>query len=384
MSASKLILGVVGTSTKRDELRAPIDPAHVGSIHPDLRRRIWLERGYGERFGVADSELEPLVAGLLDRDALFERSDIVLLAKSTDKDLPCFRKGQVLWGWPHCVQGEAISQTAIDEKLTLIAWEAMNLWSDEVRGLHVFHKNNEIAGYAAVLHALQLCGRTGLYGPPQRAAVIHSGLTARGSLHILKGLGYTDLTCFTALQHHELGAQVPGVRYRRFGQDPSGPETFVIAEDGGYVPMAKELANYDIIVNCIFQNTDRPMMFARREDLPRFRRNALIVDVSCDAGMGFDFARPTTFEEPLFEAGSGVRCYAVDHTPSLLWRSATWEISRALLPYLPTVLDGPEAWEADPTIWRAIEIREGRILNEKIISHQNRAPDYPHARRSRP
>ena len=81
-------------------------------------------------------------------------------------------------------------------------------------------------------------------------------------------------------------------------------------------------------------------------------------------------------------AGSGVTYYAVDHTPSLLWRSATWEISRALLPYVPAVLGGPEAWEADPTIRRAIEMQEGRILNEKILSHQHRAPNYPHARRT--
>jgi alanine dehydrogenase len=321
-------------------LRAPIHPAHVGSIHPDLRARLWLERGYGERFGVPDSELEPLVAGLRDRGALFEGCDIVLLAKPTDDDLPSFREGQVLWGWPHCVQGEAITQAAIDKQLTVIAWEAMNQWGGDVRGLHVFHKNNEIAGYAAVLHALQLGGRTGLYGQPQRAAVIHSGLTSRGALHALIGLGYADVTCYTTLQDHELAAQVPGVRYRRFEQDAAGSATYVVQDAGARVPMADELATYDIVVNGIFQDTDRPMMFARAEDLSRFRRNALIIDVSCDAGMGFDFARPTTFENPVFAVGPGVTYYAVDHTPSLLWRAATWEISGALLPYLPTVLGG--------------------------------------------
>jgi alanine dehydrogenase len=382
MIAGELTMGVVGTSTKENELRAPIDPVHVGGIPSELRGRIWLERGYGERFGVPDRELEPLVAGLHDREALFESCDIILLAKPTDGDLPCFREGQIHWGWPHCVQGEAITQTAIEKKLTLIAWEAMNLWSGGVRGVHVFHKNNEIAGYAAVLHALQLCGRTGLYGPPQRAAVIHSGLTARGALHALKGLGYADLTCFTVLEDHQLGAQIPGVRYRRFEQDPDGPDTFVVGDGDERVPMAEELSGHDIVVNCIFQDTDRPMMFARGGDLPRFRRNALIIDVSCDASMGFDFARPTNFLEPMFEAGSGVNYYAVDHTPSLLWRSATYEISRVLLPYLPTVLGGPESWEAEATIRRAIEIREGRILNEKILTHQNRAPDYPHPRRA--
>jgi len=376
-----LTMGVVGTARKENELRAPIDPGHIARIPPELRRRIWFETGYGERFGVQDSEIESLAAGLLDRDALFDRCDIVVLAKPTEEDFPSLREGQILWGWPHCVQGEAITQVAIDRGLTLIAWEAMNLWPEgEVRGLHVFHKNNEIAGYAGVLHATQLCGTTGLYGPAQRAAVIHSGLTGRGALHALKGLGYADLTCFTVLQDHELGAQIPGVRYLRLAQAEEGPETFAVEEGGTLVPMADELAEYDLIVNCIFQDTDRPMMFARGSDLPRFRRSALIVDVSCDAGLGFDFARPTTFEEPMFDAGAGVHYYAVDHTPSLLWRSATFEISRALLPYLPTVLGGPEAWAANTTIRKAIEIREGRILNPRILTFQNRAEEHPYAK----
>ena len=50
----QLSLGVVGTSRKPDERRLPIHPAHLGRIDADLRRRIFLERGYGQRFGVSD------------------------------------------------------------------------------------------------------------------------------------------------------------------------------------------------------------------------------------------------------------------------------------------------------------------------------------------
>ena len=59
----QLSLGVVGTSRKRDEHRLPIDPRHLGRIDADLRRRIFLERGYGRRFGVSDAELAPAVGG---------------------------------------------------------------------------------------------------------------------------------------------------------------------------------------------------------------------------------------------------------------------------------------------------------------------------------
>jgi hypothetical protein len=70
--------------------------------------------------------------------------------------------------------------------------------------------------------------------------------------------------------------------------------------------------------------------------------------------------------------------YAVDHSPSYLWDAATWEISEALLPFLPTVLGGPEAWDASPTVRRAIEIRGGEIQNPAILSFQGRSAKHPH------
>ena len=81
----------------------------------------------------------------------------------------------------------------------------------------------------------------------------------------------------------------------------------------------------------------------------------------------------------MFTVGQGVNYYAVDHTPSYLWNSATWEISEAILPYLRTVLEGPDAWSQVPTISRAIEIQNGGIKNPSILSFQNRESEYPYA-----
>jgi hypothetical protein len=77
--------------------------------------------------------------------------------------------------------------------------------------------------------------------------------------------------------------------------------------------------------------------------------------------------------------GNNVLYYAVDHSPSYLWDSATWEISSALLPHLETVLEGPAAWDRTPTVHRAIEIREGVIRNPSILSFQHRSAEFPHA-----
>ena len=42
-------------------------------------------------------------------------------------------------------------------------------------------------------------------------------------------------------------------------------------------------------------------------------------------------------------------------------------------------MSGPAAWGANETIERAIEIREGVIQNPRIISFQNRLPNFPYA-----
>ena len=145
----QLSLGVISRSRKEDERRLAIHPLHVERIDAGLRERVYLERGYGERFGVPDEQLAACVAGFGSREELLAECDVVLLPKPQPQDLAQMRVGQVLWGWPHCVQDEEITQLSIDRRLTLIAFEAMNYWNaDGSFGLHVFHKNNELAGFS--------------------------------------------------------------------------------------------------------------------------------------------------------------------------------------------------------------------------------------------
>ena len=152
----------------------------------------------------------------------------------------------------------------------------------------------------------------------------------------------------------------------------------MLLREGSRVPLAAFLAEHDVVVNCVLQDTDAPLMFVTSDELGSFVPGSLIVDVSCDEGMGFSWARPTSFAEPMFTVGNNVRYYGVDHSPSHLWDSATWEISEALLPHLRPVLGGPRLWDANQTVRRAIEIRDGVIQNPRILSFQRRSPDYPH------
>jgi alanine dehydrogenase len=372
-------------SRKENEHRLPIHPAHFERIDADLRGRIHLEQGYGEYFGVPDEQLAPLVAGVLPRAELIARSDVVLLAKPMLDDVAELRDGQVLWGWPHCVQDAKLTQQAVDARLTVIAFEAMNHWtSDGSFGLHVFHKNNELAGYCSVLHAMQLTGSTGDYGRRRRAVVIGFGATARGAVTALNALGVHDVDVLTGRGVTAVNAPIHSARIVQFDHDEvddsDDPRRSHALTEDGRQPLAEFLAGHDIIVNCVLQDTAAPLTFLIDEDLAILAPGTLVIDVSCDRGMGFSWARPTTFTEPMFTVGDNVSHYGVDHSPSYLWNSATWENSEALIPFLRVVLDGPDAWEADETIRRAIEIREGAIRNPAILAFQHRSANYPHSR----
>jgi alanine dehydrogenase len=166
------------------------------------------------------------------------------------------------------------------------------------------------------------------------------------------------------------------------GQSDEGEmagRTWADTPENGNLPVADFLADHDIVVNCVLQNPNAPLIFLTTDDLPAFTPGSLLIDVSCDAGMGFSWSQPTTFREPTVEIGNGLLYYAVDHSPSYLWNSATWEISEALLAHLDTVLAGPTAWAESTTITRAVEIRDGVVLNPAILDFQHRAPEYPHA-----
>ncbi|SDI14023.1 Alanine dehydrogenase [Arthrobacter subterraneus] len=378
-TANHLTLGVLSGTRKPDERRLPIHPLHLQRIAPDIRQHLILEEGYGERLGVPDSQLTSLGARIAPRAELLAEADVVLLPKPQPDDLAELRDGQVLWGWPHCVQDPAITQLAIDKKLTLIAFEAMNHWAgDGGFGLHVFHKNNELAGYCSVLHSLALTGSTGDYGRRLSAVVIGFGATARGAVTALNAHGIHDVQVLTNRGVAAVSSPIHSVRIAQFDHNSEAPFLSEVITERGRVPLAPFLAESDIVVNCTLQDPNAPLTYLRTEDLDAFRPGSLIVDVSCDEGMGFSWAKPTTFAEPMFTVGDHIDYYAVDHSPSYLWNSASWEISEALLPFLETVIAGPTAWAENETISRAIEIRDGVILNQDVLQFQQRKPEYPH------
>ncbi len=375
----KLTLGVIGTSRKEDEKRVPIHPDHLSRLPEDIRKQLIFEEGYGAPFGLDDDFFTSQTGGVASRHELLAQIGSVIIAKPVLADLQEIREGGFIWGYPHCAQQGDITQTAIDRKLTLIAFEDMFVWSPNGQvGRHTFYKNNEMAGYCAVIHALQLRGIDGHYGNQRKVIIFSFGAVSRGAIYALKSHGFRDITICIQRPDYEVREEILDVHYVRIRKGNNGEARMVTIEhDGTVLPLSDLISESEIIINGTYQDTDNPINFITEDEKDTLKSGSLIIDVSCDEGMGFYFAKPTTFKNPMLKIDN-IDYYAVDHTPSYLWESASRSISAALIVYLPTILEGRKSWERNPTIQKAINIDDGVIKKESVLTFQNRMLNYPH------
>lgn len=310
-------------SSKENEHRRAIVPEHIKRmLHPEC---LYFEQGYGAVLDVRDEDYSALGCHICSHEEVLQK-DIICDPKVGDADyLVQLHKGQMIFGWVHATQNRRITDIIVDSGLTAYAWEKMY-----DRGRHIFWRNNELAGEAAVLHAFQCFGRM----PYETdVAVLGRGNTARGAIKVL----------------NMLGANV--IQYDRRTE-----ELF-----------REELGKYDVVVNCILWDVMRKDHIIYRKDLIRMKKNAMIIDVSCDRCGGIETSVPTTIENPTYRV-DGILHYVVDHTPALFYKTFTWNNSALLYPYLEELIVG----QTGDVMNHALIIKEGNILDPEICRFQQR------------
>ena len=104
-----------------------------------------------------------------------------------------------------------------------------------------------------------------------RAVVIGFGATARGAVTALTALGVHDVDVLTTRQTAAVAAPIPATQLVHLDTDPDGAS--VAETEDGPRPLPEFLAGFDIIVNCVLQDTDAPIIFLHTDDpapaLPR-------------------------------------------------------------------------------------------------------------------
>lgn len=309
-------------SHKENENRRALLPSDAESIRNI--NHIYVEKGYGDILGLTDEDYIKAGINVCSREEVLSK-DIICDPKIGDADYLEDLSGKTLFGWAHAVQSRDIANKILSGKNTLYAWEDMY-----ESGRHCFWRNNEIAGEAAVMHAY-MCH--GLFPYNTKVAVLGRGNAAGGAI---KTLNY-------------MGAEV--VVYNRRTEQL----------------FRQEIGNYDVIVNALLWDTSRKDHIIYRDDLRKMKRNSMIIDISCDRAGAIETSIPTTLDSPSYFV-DGIRHYVVDHTPSLFYKTATESISKQFTNYIDYLISG----QPNSCLENALEIRDGIILDKRIIDFQNR------------
>lgn len=309
-------------SDKENEKRIAFLPVNAKEIKNI--KQIYVEEGYGSDSNISDQEYVNVGCHVVSHKEVMEK-DIIVDPKIGDAEYLKNIRNKIIFGWIHAVQNRDITDTLINNKITAYAWEDM--FED---GRHVFWRNNEVAGEAAVMHAIMLHG---IMPYDTKVAILGNGNTSRGAYRILTQLG-ADVKVYNRKMEELL---------------------------------RKEISQYDIIVNCILWDVNRKDHIIYKEDLNRMKKGSLIIDVSCDRNGGIETSVPTTIENPTYEV-NGIVHYVVDHTPALVYKTVSSELSKASFKYYDQLITG----EMDECLKKAKITENGIILDQRINEYQNR------------
>lgn len=310
-------------SRKENENRRALIPEHLKEIRNcDL---LWFEKGYGEVLGFKDEEYTAFGAHIASYEEILKK-DIICDAKIGDADyLSELHPNQTIFGWVHLVQNRDITDCVVNAGLTAYVWEDM--FDD---GRHVFWRNNEMAGEAAIMHAFQCYGEMPYN---TKVALIGRGNVATGALRILTCLG-ADVTIYSRKTEKLL---------------------------------QRELEKYNVIVNALLWDTSRRDHIIYQKDLRRLQPNSLIIDVSCDRCGAIETSIPTTIEDPVYMI-DGVMHYVVDHTPSLFYKTASLGISEEVCKFVDELIED----RPGVILKNACAVENGIIIDQRINAFQNR------------
>lgn len=309
-------------SDKTNENRRALTPNDINKIINV--NYIYIEEGYGEVLGYSDDDYRKAGANIVTRSEVLKK-DIICDPKIGDAKYLNELDSQVIFGWVHAVQNRDITDILINKKLTAYAWEDM---FDQ--GRHVFWRNNEIAGEAAIIHAYTLHG---LFPYNTKVALLGRGNIARGALKILTMMG-AEVTVYS--RHTE-------------------------------ALLRKEIEQYDVVVNAILWDTSRKDHIVYKEDLQRMKKGSLIIDVSCDRNGGIETCIPTTLENPMYVVDDIVH-YAVDHTPTLFYKTISHSLSDSIAIYLDELIEGI----SNSVMKEAMIVENGEIIDQRINHFQGR------------
>jgi len=277
-----------------------ITPQNVTLLLKKGFSRVLVERGAGEEAQLLDHVYEQAGATIVDRDAIWSQSDIVLKVRSPQLEGPneveALRKGSTIISFLYPAQNKPIVDALAARGVTAFAMDRIPRIS-RAQIFDALSSMANIAGYKAVLEASNHFGRflTGQVTaagkiPPGKVLVIGAGVAGLSAIASARRMGAIvrgfDTRPAVREQVQSLGAEFVEVDMQEDGAGQGGyakemSKEFIEAEMKLFMEQAREV---DIIITtALIPGRPAPKLITK-EMVAAMKPGSVIVDLAAEAG----------------------------------------------------------------------------------------------------
>jgi len=345
-----------------EESRVAITPSGVAALVAH-GHEVAVERGAGAASSLADADYAAAGARLVDADALWERSAMVLKVKEPrDAELARLRPDLIVFCYLHLAAHEGLTRTLVERRVRAVAYETIQLADGS---LPLLAPMSEVAGRLAIQagawcleaqhggRGVLLSGVAGVR--PAKIVILGAGISGTSACQVAVGVGA-----------HVSILDLNPARLRYVHDILGGHVTTVMSNRAN---VEEEVASADLVVGAVLIPGARAPKLLTRALVASMRRGSALVDVSIDQGGCAETSRPTSHHDPTYVA-EGVVHYCVGNMPGAVPHTATYALTNATLSYALTLADrGFDAAVAeDPALARGVNVADGRIVHPGVAA----------------
>jgi alanine dehydrogenase len=361
-----MIIGVP-REIKNNEYRVSVTPAAVDAL-VSKGHEVIIQTQAGSSSGISDDDFTSVGAAIApDAETVFNAGEMILKVKELFPDeFKWLKEGQIIFTYIHSANNPEETQALLDKKVIAIAYE--DIQTDDGR-FPLLAPMSEIAGEVGfimgVVHMFTTNGGSGrLVGgavgvDAARVTIFGAGNVGLGAARYAVGLG-ADVTL--------LDIDLERLRAVRRKIFPTIHTLFLNDYN-----VRQLLPETDLLVNAVKWPPNTTHHIVTREMLEFMKKDALIVDISCDPAGAIETCVPTSHDEPVYSV-MGIRHYCVDNLPAAVAKTATYALSNATLPFVLKIANAgwQKAVKEDAALRRGVGFVLGHLTFRPTALAQGR------------
>jgi alanine dehydrogenase len=312
------------------EKRVAITP-HGARELIELGHSVLIETGAGVGSSFEDSAYEQVGCQIVPTLAdVWNKAELLVKVKEPEEiEFQYFRPDLILFDFLHLASLPKVADALLSSHITAFAYE--NLKTSEGR-LPLLEPMSEVAGKLSVLNGSyyllsQNGGRGVLLGgatgsPAAKVVIIGAGIAGQAACSTAVGMG-AHVTVV------DISKEKLATLTKRYGDVlhtvVSTPESLAASCNGA-----------DLLIGAVLVPGAATPRIITREMIRSMGRQGVFVDISIDQGGCAETSKPTSLDNPVYEA-EGVIHYGVCNMPAQTPRTSTFALTTATLPYIKEI-----------------------------------------------